>query len=146
MTVRHPKGRIGEASRVPEVTTNDEEKGMFKTIVLALDGSDGSRRAIPLAVELARRDGAKVVIAHVEELNAGKGGEVPPPGEEEVRAEIQRQAEEPSAQGTDASVKVTSIMVGGPAHAINAVAEEAGAEGSARNFVPNFVPDSPDRT
>lgn len=29
---------------------------MFKTIVLALDGSEGSKRAIPLATELAQRD------------------------------------------------------------------------------------------
>ena len=31
---------------------------MFKTIVLALDGSEGSRRAIPVAAELARQNGA----------------------------------------------------------------------------------------
>ena len=37
---------------------------MFKTIVLGLDGSDGSNRAIPVAVELARRDNASLVIAH----------------------------------------------------------------------------------
>jgi nucleotide-binding universal stress UspA family protein len=47
---------------------------MFKTIVLAMDGSDGSRAAIPLAVELAKRDDAKVVVAHVEQDVVGKGG------------------------------------------------------------------------
>jgi nucleotide-binding universal stress UspA family protein len=47
---------------------------MFKTLVLALDGSEESRRAIPVAVELARRDHAKIVIAHVEQDIAGKGG------------------------------------------------------------------------
>jgi nucleotide-binding universal stress UspA family protein len=34
------------------------------TIVLALDGSDGSDRAIPVAEGLARRDGARIVVAH----------------------------------------------------------------------------------
>lgn len=101
---------------------------MFKTIVLALDGSDGSRRASPLAAELARRHNAKVVIAHVEELIAGKGGEVPPAGEEEVRAEINRQAQELSAQGIETDVKVSSVMVGGPAHAISSIAEREGAD------------------
>ena len=47
---------------------------MFKTIVLALDGSEGSRRAIPVAAELARQNGGRIVIAHVEQDVAGKGG------------------------------------------------------------------------
>ena len=47
---------------------------MFKTIVLALDGSKGSRQAIPLAAELARHDGAGIVIAHVQQDMVGKGG------------------------------------------------------------------------
>jgi nucleotide-binding universal stress UspA family protein len=36
---------------------------MFKTIVLGLDGSEGSRRAIPVATELAQRDNANLVLA-----------------------------------------------------------------------------------
>jgi nucleotide-binding universal stress UspA family protein len=47
---------------------------MFKTIVLALDGSDGSKAAIPFARDLAHRDDSKLVIAHVEEDVGGKGG------------------------------------------------------------------------
>jgi hypothetical protein len=47
---------------------------MFKTIVLALDGSEGSKRAIPVALELAQREGGKIVVAHVEQDVAGKGG------------------------------------------------------------------------
>ena len=37
---------------------------MYKTIVLALDESDGSVAALPYAVNLARRDAATLVIAH----------------------------------------------------------------------------------
>ena len=37
---------------------------LMYTIVLALDGSDGSDRAIPVAEGLARRDGARIVVAH----------------------------------------------------------------------------------
>ncbi len=42
---------------------------MFETntIVLALDGSEGATRAIPLAVGLARESGSRIVIAHVDE-------------------------------------------------------------------------------
>jgi nucleotide-binding universal stress UspA family protein len=74
---------------------------MFKTIVLALDGSDGSRRAIPMAVELARRDDGRIVIAHIEQDVAGKGGAPVPITEDEIQAEIRRQAEQLLADGVE---------------------------------------------
>jgi nucleotide-binding universal stress UspA family protein len=101
---------------------------MFKTIVLALDGSDGSRRAIPLAVELAKRDNAKLVLAHVEEDVIGKGGGPIHATEDEIQAEIRRQAEELSAQGIDTSVEMEAVLLGGPAHAIEEIAAQAGAD------------------
>ena len=101
---------------------------MFKTIVLALDGSEGSRRAIPLAVELAKRDNGKLVIVHVEEDIVGKGGGPIQATEDEIQAEIQRQAEELSAQGIDTSVHMRSVMLGGPAHVIEDIATEANAD------------------
>jgi nucleotide-binding universal stress UspA family protein len=101
---------------------------MFKTIVLALDGSDGSRRAIPVAAELAKRDNAKLVIAHIEEDVIGKGGGPIHATEDEIQAEIQRQAEELSAQGIETSVEMRSVLLGGPAHPIEDIAEEARAD------------------
>ena len=52
--------------------TNRKEKDMFKTIVLALDGSDGAKQAIPVAAELAEKEKSNVVIAHVTEYLAAK--------------------------------------------------------------------------
>jgi nucleotide-binding universal stress UspA family protein len=101
---------------------------MFKTIVLALDGSEGSRHAIPLAVELARRDNAKLVVVHVEEEIIGKGGGPIRATEDEVQDEIRQQAQELSASGVETSVEMRSVMLGGPAHAIEDVAAEAGAD------------------
>ena len=101
---------------------------MFKTIVLTLDGSDGSRRAIPLAIELAKRDNAKLVIAHVEEEVIGKGGGPIRATEDEIQAEIRRQAEELAAQGIETSVEMRSVMLGGPAHVIEEIAEGAEAD------------------
>jgi len=101
---------------------------MFKTIVLALDGSDGSRRAIPVAVELAKRDNAKLVLAHVEEDIIGKGGGPIQATEDEIQAEVRRQAEELSAQGIETSVEMRSVMLGGPAHVIEEIADEANAD------------------
>jgi nucleotide-binding universal stress UspA family protein len=101
---------------------------MFKTIVLALDGSDGSRKAIPFATELAQNDKAAILIAHVEERNLGKGGGPLHVDEEEIKAEIRRQADELSAQGIDTSIQMVDVMLGGPAHAIEEIANSAGAD------------------
>lgn len=101
---------------------------MFKTIVLALDGSDGSRNAIPFATELAQNDKAAILIAHVEERILGKGGGPLHVDEEEIKAEIRKQADELSAQGIDTSIQMVDVMLGGPAHAIEEIANKAGAD------------------
>ena len=101
---------------------------MFKTIVLALDASDGSQQAIPVAAELGRREGARVVIAHVEQDVAGKGGGPIQITEDEIQAEIRKQAEQLSADGIETSVEMRNVMLGGPAHAIAEIAEGANAD------------------
>jgi nucleotide-binding universal stress UspA family protein len=101
---------------------------MFKTIVLALDGSEGSKKAIPVATELARQDGARIVIAHVEQDIAGKGGGPIVATEDEIQSDIRKQAEELSADGLETSVEMRNRMVGGPAHAIAEIADETNAD------------------
>ena len=64
--------------------SNRKEKDMFKTIVLALDGSDGAKQAIPVAAELAEKEKANIVIAHVTEYLAAKGGELPRVDEDQI--------------------------------------------------------------
>lgn len=73
---------------------------MFDAIVLALDGSEGSQNAVPVATELARQDGARIVIAHVEQGTAGKGGGPIIATEDEIQSRIHKQAEELSADVT----------------------------------------------
>lgn len=48
---------------------------MFKmnTIVLALDGSEGARRAIPFAVGLARESKSRIVIVHIDDRMGTRG-------------------------------------------------------------------------
>ena len=101
---------------------------MFKTIVLALDGSEESRRAVPLAADLARQDGARIVIAHVEQDVVGKGGGPLVANEDEIQAEIRKQADELSADGIDTTVEVRDVMLGGPAHPIVEIADSVNAD------------------
>lgn len=101
---------------------------MFKTIVLGLDGSEHSKRAIPVAVELARQDGSRLVIAHVDERIAAKG-DMPSlhADEPEIQAEIGREAERITADGVEASVEIAVVVLGGPAKAIAEVADKVDA-------------------
>ena len=101
---------------------------MFKTIVLALDGSEGSRKAISVAKELAQDDDAAIVIAHIDERVVGKGGGPVHVDEEDIKAEIRKQADELAAAGIDTSIQMADVMLGGPAHAIEHIANGAGAD------------------
>jgi nucleotide-binding universal stress UspA family protein len=101
---------------------------MFKTIVLALDGSEGSQQAIPFALELAKRDNARIVIAHIEEDIVGKGGGPIHATEDEIQAEIREQAKKLSGEGVETTVEMSSVMLGGPAPAIASIADKASAD------------------
>ncbi len=102
---------------------------MFKTIVLGLDGSDSAELAIPVAKELAKRDGAKLVIAHIEERIVGKGGASPVFADEDsIRKRVQDRADEMKGEGIDASVETSVSVLGGPARAIVDIADSVGAD------------------
>lgn len=101
---------------------------MFKTILIAVAGSEGSKRALPIAVELAKRDEAKIVFVHADERIVGKGGGDIHPDEQQIQADIKKQAEELSAQGIETSFEMKDVMVGGPAHVIAEVADRVSAD------------------
>ena len=75
----------------------------FKAIVLGLDGSELSDRAIPVAQELAQRDGGHIEVVHVRELMVGRAGGYPVnPDEDEREAKVRRQVEALNSAGTKA--------------------------------------------
>ena len=101
---------------------------MFKTIVVAMDGSEGSKRAASMAAELAKAQGAKLVVAHVAEHSVGKGGGDLRADEDQLKEEIRGYAQELSSGGVEVDFEVRDEIVGGPAHAIAEVADQAGAD------------------
>ncbi len=104
-------------------SSSKQEKDMFKTIILALDGSQGAKQAIPVAAELAEKEQAKIAIAHVTEYVAAKGGELPHVDEDQVRAEIDEDAKNLSDRGIETKVELAEVTAGGPAHAIVEIAD-----------------------
>lgn len=101
---------------------------MFKTICLALDGSESADKAIPFAAELAEEGGGTIVIAHVIEMVAGKGGIVPIHEEDEIRAQLEERAKQFKDRGIEAAVEIVGSVLGGPAQRIKAIADDAGAD------------------
>lgn len=101
---------------------------MLKTICLALDGSENANAAIPLAAELAEKEGADIVIVHVIEMVAGKGGVVPIHVEEEIMPKLEAQAEQLRKRGIETEIEVVHNILGGPAHAIVEIADRHDAD------------------
>lgn len=101
---------------------------MFETVALALDGSEQSEAAIPVAKELAKQAGGKLVVIHIDERMVAKG-DMPPvhPDEGEIVDKVKAKADELRGEGIDVSVELDSSVVGGPATRIAAIAEGAGA-------------------
>jgi nucleotide-binding universal stress UspA family protein len=91
---------------------------MYHCIILALDGSEGSRRAIPVATELARRDGARIVVTHARTHAI----------EPQLDAELAQQVDELRAAGIPAELVVRSGLMGREAELLNEVAVKEGAD------------------
>jgi nucleotide-binding universal stress UspA family protein len=102
---------------------------MFSTILLGLDGSDGCLVAVPVAADIARRYEARIVLAHVDERIAAKGGVVSVRADEDrIQLELREWAEQLSAQGIETTVETLRLVLGGPAHALERLAERVGAD------------------
>ena len=68
------------------------------------------------------------MIAHVEQDVAGKGGAPIPITEDEIQAEIREQVKRLAADGIETSVEMRNVILGGPAHPIAEIAEDANAD------------------
>jgi nucleotide-binding universal stress UspA family protein len=101
---------------------------MSRTVILGLDGSPDSARAVPFATELAGQDG-RIVAVHVRELLLGRaGGQSLAANEDEIQADVRRMVDEITATGARAEMKVATSATGGPAHVLADVAEHEGAD------------------
>lgn len=102
---------------------------MPSKIVVGVDGSEGSDRALAAAADVAKRDGASITLCHVVERIAAKGDMAPLHADEpEVKASIEKQAADLRGQGIDTDVRSEAIILGGPARSIVDVADETGAD------------------
>ena len=101
---------------------------MFDTVVLALDGSASSDRALECATALAKQHSSSVRVVHVVELSVGRGGGRPPVDEKDIQAKVEGQVKALAASGVKAELEVHTVPAGGPAHVIAEVAANAKAD------------------
>jgi nucleotide-binding universal stress UspA family protein len=99
---------------------------MFGTIVLAVDGSRPSDKAVDYAGRLAKESGSRIVAVHVKELMAGRAAGPVHVDEDEILDKVRSQVKRLSDDGIKAELQVASTMTGGPAHVIaDAAAKES---------------------
>jgi nucleotide-binding universal stress UspA family protein len=101
---------------------------MFETVVLALDGSESSDKALAYATKLAKEHGSKIHAVHIVELVAGRGGGTVNLNEDELTAKIRSQVDALTGAGIPAELEMTAAMAGGPAHVIADAATKVGAD------------------
>lgn len=102
---------------------------MFSKIVLALDGSEASDRAIPVAQELARQSGGRVDVVHVREIVGGRGGvHAANVDEDTLERKVESQVADLQDAGIGSELHRFTANVGGPAHQIAHIAEQLGAD------------------
>jgi nucleotide-binding universal stress UspA family protein len=101
---------------------------MFSTVVLALDGSESSDRALEFATTLAKEQGSAVCVVHVREIFVGRGGGPMPLNESDLQAKVERQVKELTDAGVKTEFQTQSVPYGGPAHVIADAAENAKAD------------------
>jgi len=102
---------------------------MFRTIIWATDGSAGADQALGYATNLARANGAQLVVVHGEELSGARSsiGYTRRADEEDLEAKIKRQVAEIAESGISVNVKVIEGHAH-PATLIAEVAEDIGAD------------------
>lgn len=92
---------------------------MFNQLLLAMDSSDHSKRALGEAKELAKLSGANVRVLHVRDAtSSGRGGPVWHEGQEEAAALVDETVSELQAAGIESSGVVRDSMIGATAREI----------------------------
>ncbi len=96
---------------------------MFERILLPVDGSEHSRRAVTVAGDLARRYGAEVVVLHAREHELTWGADIDIESAEEARRLIDDVVRELKDAGTNVRGEVVRVPLGDVPRAILDVAE-----------------------
>jgi nucleotide-binding universal stress UspA family protein len=100
---------------------------MFERILLAVDGSDHSKKAVPVAGDLCRRYGGEVIVLHVREHEVTWGADIDVETAEEARSLVDGVVRELKDAGANVRGEVVRVPLGQIARAILDMTREEGA-------------------
>ncbi|HYA67431.1 MAG TPA: universal stress protein [Acidimicrobiales bacterium] len=102
---------------------------MYERLLVAVDQSEHSDRAVDIACELSRLSGTEVLVLHVKKIILGASGELLDAEEEsEAGRLLEKDARRFEEIGVPVSVQLRSAEVGRTASQIVQAAEEFGAD------------------
>jgi len=101
---------------------------VFQKVLLAVDGSSHSAKAVPVAADIARKSGGEVVVFHAREYLLAKGGAYAIEDEAEATELVDGIASQVAAVGVKTCCRVVTSREGRAAQAILQEAEAAGAD------------------
>ncbi len=91
---------------------------MFERILLAVDGSEHSRRAVPLAGDLARRYAGEVIVLHAREHEITWGADIDAETPAEARALVDGVLRDLKDSGASARGEIVRVPLGQTPRAI----------------------------
>lgn len=101
---------------------------MFQRILLAVDGSEHSLRAVPVAGDLARRYEGEVIVLHVREHQVTWGADIDIETDPEATKLVDDVVRELKEQGTNVRGEVVRVPTGNAAKAIVDTAHREGVD------------------
>jgi len=101
---------------------------VFKKIMWATDRSPTTERVLPLASELAKSNGAKLIVTHVEKITSIAGKPVFNDSTATLDADLQKMVDGLVAAGVDAELLEAEAHKGSTAHKLVEMAKDAGAD------------------
>lgn len=100
---------------------------MFQKVLLAVDGSEHSAKAVPVAADIAKKSDGEVLVFHVREYQVARGGAYPLENGLQAQELVDEVTASLSAEGVKARGIVEPHIVG---QAARAILNEAAAEGA----------------
>jgi nucleotide-binding universal stress UspA family protein len=101
---------------------------VFQKVLLAVDGSQHSARAVPVAADMARKSGGEVVVFHAREHLVAKGGAYALEDASEAAELVDGIASQVAAVGVRTCCRVVTSPEGRAAQAILREADAQGAD------------------
>ena len=101
---------------------------MFQKVLLAVDGSEHSAKAVPVAADIAKKSDGEVFVYHVREYLVGRGGGWELEEATEATDLVERVKADVKAAGVQVSGRTEHTLQGRAAKAILNAAEAEGAD------------------